>query len=51
MIIDEIVAQKRRTVDGLKQKLSLSDMERAAASGPAPRDFFQALQDGEKPAI
>jgi indole-3-glycerol phosphate synthase len=51
MILDEIVAQKRRTVDELKQKLSLSKMERAAASGPALRDFFQALQEGEGPAI
>lgn len=51
MILDEIVAQKRRTVDELKQKLSLSKMERAAASGPSPRDFFQALQEGKEPAI
>ncbi|UCG81071.1 MAG: indole-3-glycerol phosphate synthase TrpC [Desulfobacterales bacterium] len=51
MILDDIVAQKRRTVGELKRTQSLSDMERAAASAPLPRDFFRALQDGEKPAI
>lgn len=51
MILDEIVAQKRRTVDALRQIQSVSDMERAAASAPAPRDFFHALKDAPAPAI
>jgi indole-3-glycerol phosphate synthase len=51
MILDEIVAQKRRRLDELREVQSLSDMERAAASGPSPRDFFQALQEGKEPAI
>jgi indole-3-glycerol phosphate synthase len=51
MILDEIVAQKRRTVDALRQIQPVSDMERAAASAPAPRDFFRALKDAQAPAI
>ncbi len=51
MILYDIVAQKRRTVAELKRTHSLSDMERAAALAPAPRDFFGALRDGQKPAI
>jgi indole-3-glycerol phosphate synthase len=51
MILDEIVAQKRRTVDALRQTQPVSDMERAAASAPAPRDFFGALKDAQAPAI
>jgi indole-3-glycerol phosphate synthase len=51
MILDEIIAQKRRRLDELSDVQSLSDMERAATSGPSPRDFLQALQEGEGPAI
>jgi indole-3-glycerol phosphate synthase len=51
MILDQIVARKRRTVAELRQTHSVSDLEKAAASAPAPRDFYRALRDGEKPAV
>ncbi len=51
MILDEIVARKRDRVAELKRTHSVSDLQKAAASAPAPRDFFRALQDGEEPAI
>ncbi len=51
MILDEVVAQKRRKVSALKQAYSRSDLERAVASAPPSRNFFHALTEGEKPAI
>jgi len=51
MILDDIVARKRLTVDELKRIHSVSDLQRTAALAPPPRDFFRALQDGGEPAI
>ena len=51
MILDDIVVKKRLRVDELKRIHSVSDLHRAAALAPAPRDFFRALQSGAKPAI
>lgn len=51
MILDEIVAKKRRRVDALKQTHSLSDLEKTASSAPPPRDFYHALRDGGRPAV
>jgi len=51
MILDEIVARKRLAVDELKRIHSVSDLQKATALAPAPRNFFRALQDGGEPAI
>lgn len=51
MILDDIVARKRLTVDELKRIHSESDLQQAAALAPPPRDFFRALQDAGAPAI
>jgi len=51
MILDKIVSKKRRRVDALRQVHSVSELREAASSGPPPRDFFDALQDGGVPAI
>ena len=51
MILDDIVARKRLTVDELKRIHSVSDLQRATALAPSPRDFFRALQDAGQPAI
>jgi len=50
-ILDEIVVQKRLRVDELKRTHSIPDLQKAAASVPAPRDFFRALQDDREPAV
>lgn len=51
MILDEIVARKRHAVAELRRIHSVSDLEKAAALAPPPRDFFRALQNGEEPVI
>ena len=51
MILDEIITRKRLAVGRLRRIHSVGDLERAAGLAPAPRDFFRAIQDGEKPAI
>ena len=51
MILDEIVDRKRHTLQELKKTQALSDMEDAAVSAPAPRDFLGAIREGKKPAI
>ncbi|MBW1740788.1 MAG: indole-3-glycerol phosphate synthase TrpC [Deltaproteobacteria bacterium] len=51
MILDEIVARKRDAVAVLKQTHTVSDLQKAAALAPPPRDFLGALQDGGEPAI
>lgn len=51
MILDDILAQKRITIDRLKKTRSVSDLQKAAASAPAPRDLLRAIQDNSQPAI
>ena len=51
MILDEIVAKKRRRVDELKRIHSIPDLQKAATLVSAPRDFFRALQDDREPAV
>ena len=51
MILDDILAQKRITIDQLKKTHSMLDLQEAAAAAPAPRDFFRAIQDGSRPAV
>jgi indole-3-glycerol phosphate synthase len=51
MILDEIVDRKHHTVADLKRTHPVSDLEKAAALAPGPRDFFRALQEDGEPAI
>ncbi len=51
MILDEIVARKRGSIEELKRIHSEADLREATTSAPVPRDFFHALQHGEDPAI
>jgi indole-3-glycerol phosphate synthase len=51
MILDEIIAKKRRRVDALKQMHAFPELEKAALCAAPPRDFFGALQGGDPPAI
>jgi indole-3-glycerol phosphate synthase len=51
MILDEIVARKHRTVAELRRTHSEADLREATTFVPVPRDFYDALQDGEDPAI
>lgn len=51
MILDDIVARKRRSLDELKRTRSLSDVEAAAAEAAPTRGFLHALRDREDPAV
>lgn len=42
-ILDAIVARKQEEVRAARQRVSLVDLERAAASASPPRDFFAAV--------
>ena len=42
-ILDAIVARKQDEVRAARQRVSLVDLERAAASASPPRDFFAAV--------
>jgi indole-3-glycerol phosphate synthase len=44
MILDEILADKRRQVAEQKQRVSLAEMRADAQAAPAPRDFVRALK-------
>lgn len=43
-VLEEIVAHKRQEVEARKRRLPLGEVEAAAGSGPAPRDFAAALR-------
>lgn len=51
MILDEIVAQKQVRVAELKRSHLEADLQHAATLAPVPRDFFDALKNGEEPVI
>ncbi|MFP3870446.1 MAG: indole-3-glycerol phosphate synthase TrpC [Syntrophobacteria bacterium] len=51
MILDDIVAHKRKEVAQFKERVVLSELEKAAALAPEPCDFFRAVGHGGRPAI
>lgn len=51
MILDEIIAKKRISVDRLKGRRSVSALQDAAAAATAPRDFLRAVQSDPRPAV
>lgn len=44
-ILDKIVATKQKEIAAAKSDRPLSEMQRAAAAAPAPRDFLAALKE------
>ncbi len=44
MILDDILAQTRKTVAAAKERLPFSHLEELARAAPPPRDFWRALQ-------
>ena len=51
MILDDIVASKKERLAELRKRSVQKELEQAAVSAPKARDFFAALQCGEKPAV
>lgn len=51
MILDEIVARKQVRVAELKRSHLEANLQHAATLAPVPRDFFDALKNGEEPVI
>ena len=51
MILDEIVARKKKRLTELRKRSSYKEFEKAVVSAPEPRDLFSALKYGEKPAV
>jgi indole-3-glycerol phosphate synthase len=51
MILDEIVARKRERLAELKKGSIQRELEQAVFAAPKPRNFFTALEQGEKPAV
>jgi indole-3-glycerol phosphate synthase len=51
MILDDIVARKKERLAELRKRSVQKELEQAAVSAPKARDFFAALQCGEKPAV
>ena len=51
MILDDIVARKRKRLIELKSKSIQAELEKAASLAAKPRDFLAALVQGSKPAI
>jgi indole-3-glycerol phosphate synthase len=47
MILDDILARTRITVEEARRARPLADLERQAASAPAPRGFAAALRQGD----
>ena len=51
MILDDIVARKKKRLAELRKRSSYKEFEKAVVSAPEPRDLFSALKYGEKPAV
>jgi len=51
MILDEIIAQKRVTIDQVKRTHSVSNLRKSAGLAPTPRDFQRAIRNGSQPAV
>ena len=51
MILDDIVARKKKRLTELKKRSSYKELEKAVVSAPEPRDLFSPLKYGEKPAV
>ncbi|MEJ2363906.1 MAG: indole-3-glycerol phosphate synthase TrpC [Deltaproteobacteria bacterium] len=51
MILDDIVARKKKRLTELRKRSSSKELEKAVVSAPEPRDLFSALKYGEKPAV
>lgn len=51
MILDDIVARKRKRLIELKSKSIQAELEKAATLAAKPRNFLAALVQGSKPAI
>jgi len=51
MILDDIVAHKKKRLIELRKRSVQKELEKAVISAPEPRDFFAALKYGEKPAV
>jgi indole-3-glycerol phosphate synthase len=51
-ILEEIVWQKEKEVDQLRERTPLSDLQKQVVDAPAPRDFVAALRQGKtQPAL
>lgn len=51
-ILEEIVWQKEKEVDQMRERTPLSDLQTQVLSAPAPRDFVAALRQGKtQPAL
>jgi indole-3-glycerol phosphate synthase/phosphoribosylanthranilate isomerase len=51
MFLDRIVTQTRLDLEQRKREQPQEELERLAAQQPAPRDLYQALRAGTRPAI
>jgi indole-3-glycerol phosphate synthase len=51
MILDDIVARKKKRIAELKKKSVQKELEKAVASTSEPRDFLAALKYGKKPSV